>query len=414
MPSNFERFDQFNKYFQKSFFENNQDIELREEEFHLFLPFSDLNGWICSDDQVYKTCEVFQDQICRLRGINCLSFLAYIDQDLDPQIQDFHRLSHTRDNHTYVVAATGAEILTKNHVSEIEIKKYIIGAVLHDIATPALGDATKNIDNKNLHEELFWQEMLNDNGKKHLDSIPVEVNQIDAIIKNEGMLGEILDIADRITYVCQDLHNIGYVPDTENDIKNDISRFLFFNPKIGNIYKDVKISENQEVYFADPIKLHQFLYIRALLHQKVYMHPINQGRDFLVASQIQPFYENNNQPDILNPNRLRQMNDDDLLYYLADQKNLQRFDLEIYLDGWCPEHYEKFTSRELAQERLDLLNSSNIKTMGIKECKGFNSSTKYKVKDRNGNLVTYHDYNPQGAAVIEKIAEETKGFFVYY
>ena len=39
---------------------------------------------------------------------------------------------------------------------------------MHDIATPALGDAAKSIDPDNLDEEKFWHEVLDEKGKEFL------------------------------------------------------------------------------------------------------------------------------------------------------------------------------------------------------------------------------------------------------
>lgn len=419
MSSNLEReMSSFNR----NLFENDSnpifDYE-NDQEFHLFLPFSDLQGWVNTKDEIYQTYLAFQPQVERLRNIQCLSFLSYINNDVDIEDQSLYRFGHDRFNHTYMVAVTGATILTQNKVSKLDFKKYLAAAFLHDAATPGLGDATKFVDNKNLHEELFWQEILTEDNKEFLQNIPSNLDEIDSIIKNKGLLGEVLDIADRITYVCQDLGNMFSKPRKElskNEFTNKLSKFIFLNPKIGDIYKDVQITQKGEVYFSNPQRLHQFLWLRALLHQKFYMHPVSQGRDLIVTSFIKPCYNSeNNTLGQLTPKILRQMDDNQVIDYLAQKNNLSSYNFDNLLDKWFPQFYERFQDKESLQKRIKFLkNDSQIKIIGIKECKGFNPSTKYKVKDKEGKIVTYHEYNPQGAKVIEKIAQKTKGLFLFY
>lgn len=421
MPFNPEKYNIYN-HFEKSFFPNSLPegaiTPSDEGELFLHLPFSDLRGWVYSDSDFYKNYIVFRDQMIRLQDVACLSYIAHVEHHVNPNEQIFYRTNHSRENHTFVVAATGALILEQNNASREDINKYLTAAFLHDMATPALGDATKYIDVKNLHEELFWQNMLGQEQLEFIKNIPATIEEIDSIIKNEGLLGQVLDIADRITYVCQDLANITRQPlkyESKKDIKDNLSKFLLYNPKIGNIYEDVKI-ENGQVYFSDPEKLYRFLSVRVMLFKDAYMHPINQGRDYIVASKIKPFYKSADNPDgELTPDILRKMNDYSLIDYLAGKNGKDYINFDLELDPWHPQFYEKFKTYDSAFKRKqELEKTSYIKIVGIKECAGCSASTKYKVKDNEGNLITIHDYNPKGSQIIEKIASNLKGFYLYY
>lgn len=408
-------------FLEKGLFSNmSKDNYLRDEEIYTFLPFSDLCGWIYSDDKFWEVKEAFDEKFQRLEDIRCLSYLAPMNLNRNIEDQILFPFSHNRDNHTYVVAGTGVRILTRNCSSESDINKFVIASFLHDLATPALGDATKYIDVKNLHEEMFWREMLDDNSLQYINNLKVSVDEIGSIIKNDGLLGEVLDIADRITYVCQDLRmNTPFYffdkPKSKKDVENILMYFDYCHPNIGNIYKDIKI-ENNEVYFSNPERLYQFLRLRIMLFEQVYMNPINQGRDFYVASKIKPFYtSNNNNTELLTPNKLRNMNDLQLIAFLAKKYNQPVREFDDKVMRWHPQYFQKFKSLEDAKNKeIELKSIPSINIIGIKECVGCSSSTKYKVKGEDGKIKPFFEYYPVKAEELNKKAAEIKGFVLYY
>ena len=98
MSLNLERLGK-NNPFDKSFFPDSLPkgaISPSDEgEFFLQLPHSDLHGWVYSDSDFYKNYTVFSEQMSRLRGIACLSFVAHIDHHINYNDQHFYRSSHT-------------------------------------------------------------------------------------------------------------------------------------------------------------------------------------------------------------------------------------------------------------------------------------------------------------------------------
>ena len=51
---------------------------------------------------------------------------------------------------------------------------------------------------------------------------------------------------------------------------------------------------------------------------------------------------------------------------------------------------------------------------GIKECKGFNPSTNYKVIDSDKNIISYKDFDPKKSQHLQEIADGTEGIYLYY
>ncbi len=394
-------------------------LEAHEQDVsvNLSLPYSDLtNIWI-PEKSLYENA-LRTLPLGRLGNIKQLSFLSYIGPD--PKITYFFPYSHDRLDHSLTVGLVAEKMLRQNRLPEDQINLGILAGFLHDIATPAHGDPIKYLDPEALNEETYWFEALDEKSKNFLEQFGATKEVMDGIISNQGVLGKVLDIADRITYTMKDLQAIRV--DTRSPTIN-LNPYLIFinlilshNPKIGNIYQEVGIDEKkQEVFFNNPQALATFLLLRAHLHQNLYLYPTNQGRDLFITQLIKPFYSRDGNSE-LNPQNLRQMDDFTLMNSLFHHyKSLLSHDEFAYSDlvNWHPE-FERFDTVEDARKREEeLRKNENIAVVGIKECKGFDPATSYKVA--NGyKYVEFRDFDPHASRQIEAIAESTKGIFLFW
>jgi HD superfamily phosphohydrolase len=324
----------------------------------------------------------------------------------------FTEFTHSRLDHSLTVALITEEILRQNGFSQDQINRGIVASLLHDIATPAYGDATKQVDIKNLHEEDHWWNVLDNNAKNFIKQFGTK-EEIHEIIKNRGILGKVLDISDRITYTMKDMSAVQIAPVPDDPYLADLNKIIVNNRKIGNIYKDVGIDQKKkEVFFNDSNNLNVFLTLRAHLHQNLYLYPTNQARDLFVAKAIEKIYSNDGSA-ILFPDKLREMTDNGLMKVLASYYGENIFTMYPQLVNWYPE-FEKFDSIDKARmKKNELKQKKNIAVIGIRECKGFDPGTDYKVT--NGyNYIKYKNYDPSKANKIEEIAKSTKGIFLYW
>lgn len=384
------------------------------EQIIIYLPFSDMMPeGIYEEDNVFKATVALLSPTGRhipperLNFVKALGLLTNISSD--PENQYFLPFDHTRFFHTLIVARTGERILQANGASEQDIKTFVASAILHDAATPALGDATKAIDPKNLDEEEFWYEEVDEKGWNYLRSIGATREKIDDIIKNKDVLGKVLDIADRIGYVTRDAYFF-YDP---------AAKILLSNyPKIGDIYKDVVVDfKTGEIYFKNAERLGAFLLLRSILHKDLYLHPINIGRDLKFANLLGPYYSVTEQPGKLTPKMLREMTDDDLMEWIEKAKGLKPimhgdsyFDLIRWLAHF--ERYETLEEAEKAKERLEKQPKTEV--VGIRESRGFNPATSYKTLNDEGQIVEYKEAEPEQAKMLELMMESTKAFYLFY
>jgi len=397
-------------------FNHISDVFTEEEDFFEFLPFSDLKRWTPTDSLLTKASNAFKIRE-RLHEIRALSFLSYVGPN--PEQQYFIGYSHDRLDHSLVVAITAGEIGRLNNLPQKDIDTLEASGLLHDIATSALGDATKSIDPDNLDEEKFWQELLDKKGRTFLKERGIKIETIDGIIKNRGVLGQILDIADRITYTMKDLHNVVGAAESKINIHPYLIELrypLSHHPQIGNIYKDVIVDQKKDiVFFADPKRLGVFLLLRALMHRHLYMESTSQGRDIFVANLIKPLYSpDGSQP--LNPTLLRQMTDRELLDFLAKYYQFPRLQGEwIYalLTNWYP-RYESFETQEEAGQKEKEISNNGFLVLGVKECRGFDAGLSYLTLDKNQKVVALEDTDPGMAHQIRGIERDTRAVYVFY
>jgi len=390
------------------------------------LPFSNFKREIPEDDIYEKALRNLP--LGRLHGIRKLSFLSHIGPNSEKTV--FLQFNHNTLDHSTLVAFLDKEILMKNGFPEEQIAVGFLTGLTHDIGTPAFGDVAKKLDLQALDEEKFWWETLGQEGQDFITrQLGMSQKELNDIINNKGILGQVLDIADRIAYTMIDLAAViepieSYEPELGPYVLS-LRHLATLDQKIGDIYKEVGIDRRKDkVFFNDPHRLNRFLLIRANLYKYLYVNPISQGRDLLAAKLLSPLYSRSKTSQ-LNPERLRSI-DDNQLIILEMAKSLPKLFgktmcyPEIYytllntLINWYPK-YEKFDDFFNATKRTQKLSKNkNIAVIGINECPGFDSGTSYNIATPEGEIVPFNKFMPEEASQIEQIAESTKGFFVLY
>lgn len=390
------------------FAEHEQDVFMFEH-----LPYSDFRTGI-PENTIYEKACVNIPALYRLADVKALSILSYIGPK--PEDTYFFEFNHNRFDHSLTVALIMEQILQRNGLPQEQVDLGIIAGLLHDIATPANGDATKQIDMVNLHEEDHWWKALDKEGKDFIAQY-ANIKTFDGIIKNQGLLGKALDVADRITYTMKDLNAIHSQLFPLGMISNiylaSLNTIINDHQDIGNIYKEVGVDyKRQDVFFNNPKTLRVFLELRAHLHKNLYLYPTNQAKDLFFAKALSPLYSADGSSP-LSPDRLRLMTDHDLMAVLSDYYKQPVAYMRSPLTNWYPE-FEKFESWDEARKReIELKQQDNIVVVGIKECKGFDPATSYKVAD-GYKYKEFREVDPESAYQIEKTAKSTKGIFLFW
>lgn len=398
------------------------EYEERDGDF-VSLPYSGLSWSLPPENEVYPYIHYFIP-IERLAGIRQLGFLSYSGEA--PERFFFKPYPHQREDHTWGVTMTADEIGKRSGLGATELTTLRFSALLHDIASPAGGDAIKAIDPEALGEEIHWGDVVGIKGKRLIGKRGVNLNDIDKTIQNEGTLGQILDVADRITYVMKDLYSL--LGPHQTRINSDyyllnLRSILAKNPQIGNIYKEVHIEQDTgDIFFENPDNLFNLLSLRAYLHRDVYLYPTNLGRDMLVGELVRPFYSRLDGSK-LTPRKLREMEDTQLMQYLyAQYKGIVDVgspdgflhpDLftKILINQYPK--YIKTQSLEDAAREAHELESQGLTILGQREIKPFKAGTNYKVAV-GSNILPFSEADPARARELEDIPEQASGVYVFY
>lgn len=399
------------------------------------LPFSDLDPGI-PEGSIINQAWILPPLI-RLHRIRQLSFIT--DVSTHPDELSHSGFSHVREGHSYVVAKIGQEMMRNNGYPENEVNKQAVLDLMHDIAMTAGGDAVKKIDQQRLNEEDNWIVCADEATYSFIKRFGSSVDEINEGIHNRGRDGVVLDIADKIAYVMTDaaytepattltqyFNNLSFHEMCPNYVhkprkprfhpfttegEKKLVRILQRNPKLGNIYQTVRITDNQ-VWFDDPKMLADFLMVRALLHKELYLHPLNQGRDALIRYLFKPFYSPYDADEVsgkITPSMLFRMTDDDLFFHMS---SLYDFVPQADLLMWYPE-YEKFEDRKTAEVYARELTENGIRVIGIEEVRGFNPGTNYLVNTNDGIMPFWQAF-PQITGKIHKVERDTRKIYVIY
>jgi len=383
------------------------------------LPYSSFDREWLPDNSVYS--DVFKyTNLSRLREISQLSLLS--SSGIFPGIGEFEEVfKHNRLDHSLTIARIGEEILTRNRFSERDINVGIIAFLMHDIRDPAYGDATMKTDPARLSEEDSFLSTVTDKERILFEKYGTTPGEISDIIKNEGVLGKVLDVVDRLVYTVKDLHEIvgsDYKKGSGDKLDPELREILKKYPDFGNLVKHIGVDQKtEEIYFSHPEMLETFLRVRAYLHKNLYYHPFSQGRDFLFSKLLAGAYMPGEDSGAhLTPNVLRQMNDWELTDFMKNQYGFaqKEYDFKKVLTNWYPE-FKRYDTKQQAEEAAELLKKNGSSVLGVQERPSFNTCTNYLVIPPGTNrAVPFYQYASQEARAIQQIAKDMPGYFVYY
>lgn len=388
----------------------NKELIERDHGKHLQVPFRLLKPELVhfSEEKDPLYFEIFKlPAFQRLQGIKALGFLAHIRDDWDTG--DLKRVPseergfpHSRMYHSILVARLTEAILLENNFPEEEVRLGILAGLLHDVATPAGGDAIKGLSPKRLDEEDFWKEVVGLQGKKTIHRAGVSTKELDRAIHNQGIVGKVLDVADRFAYTYADTFYIHGI-----DLAN-AGPFPHIYPQ-----QEIKVNrETEEIVFTDPFALKEVLSKRAENFFHTYMFPTNRAADMLIRKLVAPYYaEDGSKP--LSPEKLREMTDDELFDFLHDQYGLLTADSFQKAFVSFPTEYYDTTPSEIEGLKHHINTRPSMIIIGAEWLPKVNPCTSYLVKHPStGEVMPFREFDRQ-AHTIELLTESRGNFFLY-
>ncbi|MBP9728297.1 MAG: hypothetical protein KBD27_02880 [Candidatus Moranbacteria bacterium] len=274
--------------------------------------------------------------------------------------------------HSLVVMATVSLIGRQVGLSEYEIRHLQVAALTHDVLTPAGGDSVKPIDFAAFDEDVHYEEVFRNNQEWDAVREKYELDEslLASIVNGQGVLGQLLDIADKTSYVAHDLDAYLMMADPRKYSKIVPPQGLLdiwdlrkaTGPEACKLWDKVRIIDGK-VVITDPKKLAGFLKLRALMFRHLYQNPRARYREQMLAILVlEPFYHDGT----VTREQLLKMGDYELEQLLGQLTGLRDFRTELSYTLHAPD-IESFSSREDALIRMQVIAQARPKTLFMLE-----------------------------------------------
>lgn len=368
------------------------------------LPFSGFGYILLEDGLTERIIKLFR--LTRLKGIKQLGYLHYPIISSAGAEMLTRGFDHDRYVHSMDVSIIGRLILGANGRSKSEQDLYSTAGLTHDTLTPAGGDSIKWIDQKMFDEDLHYPTLMERIDFEQLPELPANAPEIlPQIILNRGLLGSVLDIADKIAYIARDLQAF-HINGPKLAGYNELKTLLKEEPQPCSIWECVRI-ENEQMYFSDKARLVNFLKIRATMFGKLYQNPASRFWEMFVKTFVQKeLYETGK----LTKDDLLRMQDIHLQEVI--NQNIEPHFMGSLI-GMNAERMETFATEQEAKARMQQLYSAGRRVMVIEKAFVAKAGVHFLVKTENG-LQPLSVVDPESAESIRNAMHPNYQFGLHY
>lgn len=377
------------------------------------LPFSTISYVVLEDGLVQDAMNTF--------GLERLHYIKQLGYLQDPVTTGVGQkaltmgFDHTRYLHSLDVMAVATLLAHNNRLPASLTNTLRAAALTHDALTPAGGDTTKFIDPPAFDEDEHYGELLESRDwEKIRKKYRIDPEKLIATVQGKGVLGKLLDIADKTSYVSRDagIYLGRYEPDGPIAYPESymaIKDLLDRHPYATAVWDAVKV-KGEQVIFSDPERLAVFLKLRALLFRDFYLHQGTRWQEAFLANVVIRYLYRTGQ---LTRHSLLQMRDPELDRFLEQKTGIPLFAFHpAFSENAC---VESFASCEAAKEREQILLAKNLTFILIEDLSRITKpATHYLVQTKSGVISPLRDAYPALAAEVEEIARIQKPFRLYY
>lgn len=353
---------------------------------------------LASDYFVIDPCgqlaKIFETKLFRRQeGISQLQFLIHEDKlnsaELSPRL-----FQHQRSEHARLATCLGVAILLQHSVAIEEVLRFAVTAAYHDCATPAGGDTVIRLNRKELCEEKNFSSVMHGAGMDRVFvDFAFEIKEAQAFICGHGMYGQLLDFVDKLSYTLLDVHYSIKMNALTTGIAGCVSKNAFF----GNVWKDVALLKST-LSFLSARRLHNFLLIRALMHDGLYRNPAWRKLEVVYTKAIQ----NDLKRGVVTCEQLMR-NDDRLLETTYDYSSMVKKAKKI--------GYRSFKESCRALRFIKLVGD---RLVYMEEMTPFKTGLSWLVK-RGDIFRPLHDNLHHGqSANLEQLARHRQGWHLYF
>ena len=382
---------------------------------NLRVPFTGL-GYLVSDRGFTRdVVEAFG--LFRLHNIRQLGYLHDPATGPEEDLRVGFNFSHTRYEHVLNVSAIATLIAANIRLPREEVRHLRAAALTHDTLTPAGGDTVKLVDREAFDEDLHYPEVF----ERHRQGWEVlrrkyglRAAKLTAIVQNQGPLGRILDMADKLAYVARDADMYlaryhpapGYIPPRGFGAAMKLTRS---DPLICGWWDSVRLVEGN-LAITDTERLVKFLKLRAYLFRDLYYNPSARFMEHAIVSvMVRHMYRKGE----LSRDDLLRMTDLDLGNLLDRTLGVGMFNFPLWPSDRA--RVETFRTRTEAERReRDVLAGDPARLSFIEEFAGATSSGAKLPVLWNGRVMPLYEAHQQAAEDIADILAVSEPVRLYY
>ena len=313
---------------------------------------------------------------------------------------------HTRWMHSLTVTATVSLMAYRARLSEREIRHLQVAALTHDVLTPAGGDTVKYVDPAAFDEDAHYSEIFQNNPEweKVRDRWDLDEALLTATVQGKGLLGHMLDIADKCSYIAHDLDAyLMYTDPRESQFRRvgGLVRMWEFREKVKHpvcaLWEKTSVVDG-EVVITDARWFADFLMMRAMMFHHLYYNPHSRYREQMICMlTVGPLYEDG----LLTRDKLLVMVDWELEQVLFRETGLRDLSFEMARADVAPIVEEFPTLEEAgARARAMLLEQPTTLFMWEEFPPASAKAVQYLVKDSAGRVRPFCEACPQEAEAI--------------
>lgn len=373
------------------------------------LPYTGLSYMVVEDGLAQDACETFN--LYRLMNIKQLGFLNA------PPFNNYmtwrQSLSnHTRYLHSLDVYAIGSMMAHNLRLTGSELYTVQTALITHDALTPAGGDSVKDVDPKGLDEDANYAWLLKRiKFASYAKRYGIRDWILKRTIKNKGLPGEILDIADKLAYVARDIwackHHLEIGVDNDQFGARSLLAHIERHPYMCSIWDSV-VNHQGHLVFTDPSRLIAFLKVRLLMFRELYYHPNARFGEFLMSRLlVKTLYKSGE----LTRDMLFEMNDGELMTMID-----KRFKYAYTLDSLTGDQARVATFKTVEEGTAfmaELRRSGNTFAMMDDNRRVIKTGLQNKILHR-GEAIPLGEYDRGTAREITEMATMLKMVHVYY
>ncbi len=320
---------------------------------------------------------------------------------------------HNRFDHSCNVTAIAALIAMRNdQISDAALTALQCAAICHDALTPAGGEPVKEISPADFDEDAHFHTLLATPAWGRVQrKFNIDTQLVGAIVKNEGVLGAILDLADKIAYTARDYSIVSgdaypyYGSDVEK-IRGAMTR----DPDVCTLPFNIVVSQDN-VFIANHLRLKNFLQLRANMFRYCYYHPRAAAYECMPAATVVNYLYHTGG---VTRKQLRAITDNELRNIIADFLRRRWWQGDDNAPGAT--HTESFATRDEAVARELALLDEDVAFSFIRRPLLHETCTclaTFHVPTENG-VTPFETVYPKDAQQLRDMMTLEKPWFLHY